>query len=100
MSVAAIAVHGACAHGVVPSTNASSAETNVTEVAANPQAPAPPAVAAVPAVAGELGVAAAVTGGLVAAGAAAGAHRLEAEGAADGPAVLELPVPHAVSVTA
>src|SRR5580693_8939718 len=34
--VRAIEVHGACAHGAVPSTNASSGDTQVTDVAANP----------------------------------------------------------------
>ena len=41
-SVRAIEVHGACAHGAVPSTNASSGDTHVTDVAANP-AGTPPA---------------------------------------------------------
>jgi hypothetical protein len=35
-------VHGAFAHGAVPRTNASSGETNVTEVAANPSGTGPP----------------------------------------------------------
>ena len=35
-------VHGACAHGAVPSTNASSADTNVTDVAANRAGTGPP----------------------------------------------------------
>src|SRR5580704_17674817 len=36
------AVHGACAQGAVPSTNASSADTNVTDVAANRAGAGPP----------------------------------------------------------
>jgi hypothetical protein len=35
-------VHGASAHGAVPSTNASSGDTNVTDVAANPAGTGPP----------------------------------------------------------
>ena len=35
-------MHGACAHGAVPSTNASSADTNVTDVAANRAGTGPP----------------------------------------------------------
>jgi hypothetical protein len=42
-SVRTIDVHGLAEHGAVPRTNASSAETNVTEVAANPLGTGPPA---------------------------------------------------------
>ena len=35
-------MHGAFAHGAVPRTNASSGETNVTDVAANPSGTGPP----------------------------------------------------------
>jgi hypothetical protein len=41
--VRTIEVHGACEHGAVPRTNASSAETNVTEEAAKPPGTGPPA---------------------------------------------------------
>jgi hypothetical protein len=34
-------VHGACAHGAVPRTNASSGDTHVTDVAANPSGTGP-----------------------------------------------------------
>src|SRR5579872_4931195 len=40
--VRAIEVHGASAHGAVPSTNASSGDTQVTDVAANPAGTGPP----------------------------------------------------------
>jgi hypothetical protein len=59
-SVRTIEVHGLAEHGAVPRTNASSAETNVTEVAANPLGTGPPAgmlaglVVAVPVAAGVL----------------------------------------------
>jgi hypothetical protein len=87
-------VHGACAHGAVPSTNASSTETNVTEVAVNFASTGPPVVAAV---AVGVSVAVAVTGRLAVADAVPALAVLV--GAADRPAVLELPVPHAVSAT-
>src|SRR5580692_1794700 len=45
--VRAITVHGACAHGAVPSTNASSGETQVTDVAANPAGTGPAGASAV-----------------------------------------------------
>ena len=55
-----IDVHGAFAHGAVPRTNASSVETNVTEVAANPIGTGPPdgtaTVDVLAAVAGAAGV--------------------------------------------
>ena len=47
-SVRTIDVHGVCEHGAVPSTNASSGETNVTEVAAIPAGTGPPAGVAAP----------------------------------------------------
>jgi hypothetical protein len=47
-SVRTIDVHGVCEHGAVPSTNASSGETNVTEVAAIPVGTGPPAGVAAP----------------------------------------------------
>src|SRR5580700_283268 len=47
-SVRTIDVHGLCEHGAVPSTNASSGETNVTEVAAIPAGTGPPAGVAAP----------------------------------------------------
>jgi hypothetical protein len=46
--VRTIDVHGVCEHGAVPSTNASSGETNVTEVAAIPAGTGPPAGVAAP----------------------------------------------------
>src|SRR5215472_2846142 len=42
--VRTIEVHGACAHGAVPSTNASSGDTHVTDVAANPAGTGPAGV--------------------------------------------------------
>jgi hypothetical protein len=51
-SVRTIDVHGLLEHGAVPRTNASSAETNVTEVAANPPGTGPPAGVAAGLVAG------------------------------------------------
>jgi hypothetical protein len=56
-SVRTIDVHGACAHGAVPRTNASSTETNVTEVAVNPAGTGPPPVTPVAPVTGELAAA-------------------------------------------
>src|SRR6516165_7488591 len=47
-SVRTIDVQGACAHGAVPRTNACSAETNVTDVAANPAGTGPPAGSVAP----------------------------------------------------
>jgi len=40
--VRTIDVHGACEHGAVPSTKASRADTNVTDVAVNPPGTGPP----------------------------------------------------------
>jgi hypothetical protein len=67
----------------------------VTEVAVNFASTGPPVVAAVVVVAVGVSVAVAVTGRLVVADAVPALAVLV--GAADGPAVLELPVPHAVS---
>ena len=53
--VRTIAVHGACAHGAVPRTNASSADTNVTDVAANRAGTGPPEGIAPPGAAGVWG---------------------------------------------
>jgi len=53
-SVRTIDVHGACAHGAVPRTNASPTEANVTEVAAKPAGTGPPPVTPVAPVTGEL----------------------------------------------
>jgi hypothetical protein len=61
-SVRAIDVHGLLEHGAVPSTNASSVDTNVTEVAANPLGTGPSAGVAAGLVAGAADV------GVVAAG--------------------------------
>jgi hypothetical protein len=97
-----IDVHGALAHGAVPSTNASSGETNVTEVAANPLGTGPPGGA--------------LTADAVAAGALAAPLAADAEAEADAappdvadvlgavapppPPAVELAAPHADSATA
>jgi len=93
-SVRTIAVHAACPHGAAPSTNASSAETNVTEVAAKPASSGAPAVVV------GVGVAVAVTGWLFVAGADLALAVLVAEDPAEGPLVLEPRVPHPVSAIA
>jgi hypothetical protein len=97
-----IDVHGAFAHGAVPRTNASSGETKVTEVAANPLGTGPPADA--------------VTVGVVVGGVLAALLAAEAEPEADvappevadavddadepPPLAPELAAPHADSATA
>src|SRR5215469_16125721 len=82
-----IEVHGACAHGAVPRTNASCVETSVTEVAVNPGGTGPPV---------GWDVTGPVLGGLLAGEAGEGACPLLA-GAVPAPVpdvgVLALPVP-------